>query len=193
VGESPLVPLYLGERYFVLHVVLQSGRMLYFCSTGMKKYPKYQLRVGEGLLGKLRAAGADLVREVLEREFGEDASNGSMGVTSKSTSLKGEGGGGSKVVPAGGTTNGVPAWKVKLDAQLAEAAEREARKGSSVLPGETAPAAVAAVSTPRSVVFEQSEEDRAKKMAMLTGMKLMAQMPPKTEFYPDEEPNEENT
>jgi hypothetical protein len=71
-------------------------------------------------------------------------------------------------------------------------AEREGR-GFSVLPGETAPAAVAPVSTPRSVVFEQSEEERAEKMKMLAGMKLMAQMPAKTEFYPDDEPNEENT
>ena len=173
------------------------------------KNPVYQIRVKAEMLEFLNEAGPEVVRGWWQQRMSgvvreeralivappKRESIREKAAAPTKTSPKGQAGGPVRGVPADVGERGVvqtdvgrvPAWKVKLDAQLAE---REGR-GFSVLPGEAAPAAVAAVSTPRSVVFEQSEEDRAKKMAMLTGMKLMAQMPPKTEFYPDDEPNEE--
>lgn len=88
----------------------------------------------------------------------------------------------------------VPAWKVKLEQQLAK---REAREASSVLSGSAAPAAVASVSAPRSVVFQQSEAERARRMALArsaaTGMKMQPQMVKPVDPYVqgDPEPPEE--
>lgn len=43
--------------------------MVYVCPTMKKKYGRYDLRCGDELLGRLRAAGAEAVRGVLEKAF----------------------------------------------------------------------------------------------------------------------------
>ena len=172
------------------------------------KNPVYQIRVQPEMLEFLNEAGPEVVRGwwrqrmsgVVREERAliaappERESVREKAAVPTKTSSKRETGGPVRVVPADGGVKGVvqtdigrvPAWS---RGRIGE------EEDSSVLSGEAAPVAVAPVSAPRYVAFEQSEEERAKKMALLrsvaTGMKMQPQMPPKTEFYPDDEPNEE--
>jgi hypothetical protein len=81
-------------------------------------------------------------------------------------------------------------WKRRLGEQGVE-------RGFVSSFGGAAPVAVAPVATPRSVVFGRSEEERAKKLALLrsvaTGLKMQPQMPEKVDPYAfgDPEPEDE--
>lgn len=134
----------------------------YVCGTkelAMKKYPRYGIRVSEKLDAALRAAGADVVRAVLEREFL-----------------------GGKVVPK--------ASKVSKGVNLPSWSKGRVEEGVSSFSGSAAPAADAPVAAPRerslpvvkSRVFVRTPEERAEKLKLLQGMKMMPQMPPKQDF-----------
>lgn len=183
----------------------------------MKAKTGLYIRVSEEWLDRVRVeagvCGEDVsgyVRGAVEMRMGvgeaitkAEVQKRSKEVVVGKTSLKGEGGGASKGVPAGEATGGVvqtdvgrvPAWKVKLDAQLAEVETKRALASSS---GEAAPVAVAPVSAPRRSMEELKAlaagvgKIGAAAMALEPPpMKMQPQMPPKTEFYPDDEPNEE--
>jgi len=173
------------------------------------KNPVYQIRVKAEMLEFLNEAGPEVVRGwwrqrmsgVVREERAlitapiREKVRDKASVPAK-TSLKAE---------AGVAQNGVPAsetnkWAAAVAANEAKLAARkalEARRGLSASFGEAAPVADAPVSAPRSKVFEQSEEDRAKKMALLrsvaTGMKMQPQMEKPVDPYAlgDAEPNDD--
>lgn len=139
--------------------------------SDMKKLTrKVSFRVSEEMGEWMDAAGADAVREAIRARMEPMEARAGF---NPSVSL----------VEQVAERADVPAWKVKLAKQQAE---RGAREASSVLSGSAAPAAVASVSAPRSVVFQQSEAERARKMALArsaaTGMKMQPQMPPKEDY-----------
>lgn len=136
----------------------------------MKKYPKYQLRVSEELGVALMAAGADVVRAVLEREFL-----------------------GGKVVVKASRASVAPAahkFVTEKDMNLPSWSKGKVEEGVSSFSGSAAPAADAPVAAPRerslpvvkSRVFVRTPEERAEKLKLLQGMKMMPQMPPKQDF-----------
>jgi hypothetical protein len=160
-----------GERENVRHL---SDTM-----SDMKKLTrKVSFRVSEEMGEWMDAAGADAVREAIRARMEP--------VAARTTSDWSKGEDREQFLEDRPRTSlveevmrkaDVPVWKAKLERQLAE---KEAREASSALSGSAAPAAVASVSAPRSVVFRQSEAERARKLALArsaaTGMKMQPQM-----------------
>lgn len=145
-----------------------------------KRYPKYELRMRGELLLRLKGLGADVVRGHLEllmplsdkkvvsvpEKQGSSVPSWSKGSV-REVVLDGSG---EVPVVTHATTGQEEDWTVQVVKAQMQSVMKEKVK-----------------------VFSQTPEQRAEKLKMLQGMKLMPQMPPKTEFYPDDEPNEENT
>lgn len=180
---------------------------------GMKKYPRYEIRVSEELEAALRVAGAEVVRGVLEKAFLEELVRKSGKLTRR-------------LLPLPQPTTRVPAWKVKLETQVAErdTGESSGLSGSAATPAvavAAAPSAVRVTIDPadeagvgkasdkwaaavaaneaklsqkkevavvRSKVFTQTPEERAERMKMLQGMKLMPQMQKAVDPYEGGDP-----
>ena len=150
------------------------------CSTMMKKYPKYQLRVSEEMFEWLKVKGANWVRATLDREMNEvnweewvrGASNGGSVETSKAEQPD-------------ASKASVPSWS-------------KGRVGEEVSSSSSAaPVADAPVATPRYVPMRgRTEAERAAGLAaarsLTAGVKMMAQMLPKEDpdALGDPEPEE---
>lgn len=146
---------------------------------GMKKYPRYGLRVSEELEGALRRAGADRVREVLAGAFlgrdGLSVPSWSKGVVEGSSVFSGS------AAPVADAPVSAPREVDEAGQVPAEAVEVIRERAQ----GRTEPLPVV-----RSKVFTQTPEERAEKLKMLQGMKLMPQMVKPPDFFPDEEYDE---
>lgn len=131
----------------------------------MKKYPKYQLRVGDELLLALQKAGSAAVRSVLERAF---------------------------LTPETPRQPVVPAWAQKLQAHQQAAQERLSPEPRPEVPAAAPNASegVSVVERSRQARLEAaraSQDAVLKKMvvkpAAVPAMRSYPQMPPKVDYY----------